>query len=107
MLLRRVLPAAHFDRNAAKHGLGALDLPGLLATLAPKGVIHLVGSVPEPMQLSARGLIAGQKSVAGSPVGSPSAIEQTLTFSARHSIARELTKIDQTFASATFHRFLP
>jgi uncharacterized zinc-type alcohol dehydrogenase-like protein len=64
-----------------------LDIPGLLATLAPKGVIHVVGAAPEPMQVPAFGLIAGQKSVAGSPVGSPSAIDQMLAFSARHSIA--------------------
>jgi uncharacterized zinc-type alcohol dehydrogenase-like protein len=64
-----------------------LDIPGLLATLAPKGVIHVVGAVLEPMQVPAWGLIAGQKSIAGSPVGSPSAIDQMLAFSARHSIA--------------------
>jgi alcohol/geraniol dehydrogenase (NADP+) len=64
-----------------------LDIPGLLATLAPKGVIHVVGAVLEPMQVPAFGLIAGQKSVAGSPVGSSSATDQMLRFSARHSIA--------------------
>jgi D-arabinose 1-dehydrogenase-like Zn-dependent alcohol dehydrogenase len=53
-----------------------LDIPGLLGTLAPKGVIHVVGAVLEPMQVPAFGLIAGQKSVAGSPDGSPSAIDQ-------------------------------
>jgi alcohol/geraniol dehydrogenase (NADP+) len=38
------------------------------------------------MQIPAFDLILGQKSVAGSPVGSPSAIDQMLMFSARHSI---------------------
>jgi len=47
----------------------------------------VVGAALEPMQVPAFGLIAGQKSVAGSPVGSPSAIDQMLAFSARHSIA--------------------
>jgi alcohol/geraniol dehydrogenase (NADP+) len=71
-----------------------LDVPGLPGTLAPKGVIHVVGAVLEPMQVPAFGLIAGLKSVAGSLVGSPSAIDQMLTFGARHSIA----PITETFS---------
>ena len=64
-----------------------LDIPGLLGTLAPKGILHVVGAVPEPMSIPAFGLIFGQKSVSGSPVGSPTAIDRMLAFSARHSIA--------------------
>jgi len=64
-----------------------LDIPGLLGTLAPKGILHVVGAVLEPMPIPAFGLIMGQKSVSGSPVGSPTAIDQMLAFSARHSIA--------------------
>jgi len=59
----------------------------LLGTLAPKGILHVVGAVLEPMPIPAFGLIMGQKSVSGSPVGSPTAIDQMLAFSARHSIA--------------------
>lgn len=64
-----------------------LDVPGLLDTLAPKGRLHVVGAVLEPMQVPAFGLITGQKSVSGSPTGSPSAIDLMLDFSARHGIA--------------------
>ncbi len=64
-----------------------LDIPGLLGTLAPKGILHVVGAVLEPMPIPAFGLIMGQKSVSGSPVGSPTAIDRMLAFSARHSIA--------------------
>ena len=64
-----------------------LDIPGILGTLAPKGILHVVGAVLEPMPIPAFGLIMGQKSVAGSPVGSPTAIDRMLAFSARHSIA--------------------
>ena len=64
-----------------------LDIPGLLGTLAPKGILHVVGAVVEPMPIPAFGLIFGQKSVSGSPVGSPTAIDRMLAFSARHSIA--------------------
>ena len=64
-----------------------LDIPGLLGTLAPKGILHVVGAVLEPMPIPAFSLIMGQKSVSGSPVGSPTAIDRMLAFSARHSIA--------------------
>ena len=64
-----------------------LDVPGLLETLAPHGRLHVVGAVLEPMQVPAFGLIMGQKSVSGSPAGSPMAISKMLEFSARHAIA--------------------
>jgi uncharacterized zinc-type alcohol dehydrogenase-like protein len=64
-----------------------LDLHGLLGALAPAGRLHVVGAVLEPMPLSAFDLITGQKSVSGSPTGSPTAIDAMLAFSARHSVA--------------------
>jgi len=64
-----------------------LDIPGLLGTLAPNGRLHVVGAVLEPMPVPAFGLITGQKSISGSPTGSPNAIDQMLGFSARHQVA--------------------
>jgi uncharacterized zinc-type alcohol dehydrogenase-like protein len=64
-----------------------LDVPGLLETLAPKGILHDVGAVLSPLQVPAFNLIMGQKSVSGSPSGSPTAMDDMLEFSARHSIA--------------------
>ncbi len=64
-----------------------LDIPGLLGTLAPKGRLHVVGAIFKPTEVPALGLIAGQKTVSGSPVGSPSAIDHMLDSSARHGIA--------------------
>lgn len=64
-----------------------LDAPTLLGALAPRGRLHVVGAVLEPMKVPAFGLISGQKSVSGSPSGSPSAIDAMLTFSARHGVA--------------------
>jgi alcohol/geraniol dehydrogenase (NADP+) len=71
-----------------------LDVPGLLETLAPFGRLHVVGVTLKPMEVPGFGLIAGQKSVSGSPVGSPTVIDHTLAFSARHSIA----PVIETFA---------
>ena len=64
-----------------------LDVPGLLGTLSPNGRLHVVGAILEPMPVPAFGLIMGQKTVSGSPVGSPTAISTMLEFSARHSVA--------------------
>jgi uncharacterized zinc-type alcohol dehydrogenase-like protein len=64
-----------------------LDIPALLETLRPKGRLHVVGAILKPMEIPAFGLIMGQKSVTGSPVGSPTTIDHMLEFSARHSVA--------------------
>jgi len=64
-----------------------LDVPALLNVLAPHGRLHNVGAVLEPLPVPAFGLIMGQKSVSGSPTGSPTAIDAMLSFAARHGIA--------------------
>jgi uncharacterized zinc-type alcohol dehydrogenase-like protein len=64
-----------------------LDIPELLGMLAPKGRLHVVGAVLEPLPVPAFGLIMGQKSISGSPIGSPTTIDHMLDFSARHAIA--------------------
>ncbi len=79
-----------------------LDVPGLLDTLAPKGRLHVVGAVLEPMRVPALSLIFGQKSLAGSPTGSPSAMDRMLDFSARHAIAPvtetfPMSKVNEAF----------
>lgn len=64
-----------------------LDISAYLETLAPKGRFHDVGAVLKPLEVPAFSLIAGQRSVSGSPTGSITAIDYMLEFSARHSIA--------------------
>ena len=63
-----------------------LDWNSYIAALKPKGRLHTVGAVLEPMALAAFPLIMGQKSVSGSPLGSPATVDTMLAFSARHSI---------------------
>ena len=46
-----------------------LDWNAILATLAPKGRLHVVGAVPEPIPVPAFTLLSGQKAVSGSPLG--------------------------------------
>jgi len=64
-----------------------LDVSGLLDTLKPKGHLHTVGAILKPLEVPAFSLILGQKTVGGSPTGSPVVIDEMLEFSARHSIA--------------------
>lgn len=58
----------------------------MLATLRPKGRLHVVGAVLKPIPVLAFDLIAQQKSVSGSPTGSPVSIAEMLEFAARHNV---------------------
>lgn len=58
-----------------------------VGALAPKGRLHVVGAVLEPIPVGAFGLIMTQRSISGSPVGSPATIVTMLDFCARHKIA--------------------
>ena len=64
-----------------------LDVAALLDTLKPNGRLHNVGAILKPLEVPAFSLLAGQKSIGGSPTGSPVTIDEMLEFSARHSIA--------------------
>lgn len=64
----------------------SLDWDSYLTALSPKGKLHTVGAVLEPMQILAFSLIMGDKSVGGSPIGSPEIIRIMLDFCNRHNI---------------------
>jgi uncharacterized zinc-type alcohol dehydrogenase-like protein len=63
-----------------------LDWAIYLEALRPKGRLHFVGVPPNPIQTYAFPIILGQKSISGSPLGSPATIAQMLEFAARHGI---------------------
>jgi uncharacterized zinc-type alcohol dehydrogenase-like protein len=63
-----------------------LDWDSYLKTLAPKGKFHTVGAVLEPMAIPAFSLIGGEKTVGGSPLGSPALTKTMLDFCVRHNI---------------------
>ncbi len=58
-----------------------------LAALAPKGRLHFVGVVAEPVPVQVFNLLSAQRSVSGSPLGSPATTAKMLDFCSRHSIA--------------------
>jgi uncharacterized zinc-type alcohol dehydrogenase-like protein len=64
-----------------------LDWQALVGALAPRGKLHTVGAVLEPIALAAFPLIMGQKSLSGSPIGSPSTVALMVDFAARHHVA--------------------
>jgi uncharacterized zinc-type alcohol dehydrogenase-like protein len=64
----------------------SLDWNSYLTTLAPQGKFHTVGAVMEPMPIPAFSLIMGEKTVSGSPLGSPALTRTMLEFCVRHNI---------------------
>jgi uncharacterized zinc-type alcohol dehydrogenase-like protein len=80
-----------------------LDWDALIGTLAPNGRLHVVGAVLEPIPVAAFSLILQQRSVSGSPTGSPVMIQTMLDFASRHNIAPQtehfpMSKINEAFA---------
>ncbi|MBY0459363.1 MAG: zinc-binding dehydrogenase, partial [Gemmataceae bacterium] len=65
----------------------ALNWPAYLNALSPRGRLHFVGAVNEPVALPVFPMIVAQKSMSGSPLGSPATVEDMITFCARHKIA--------------------
>jgi alcohol/geraniol dehydrogenase (NADP+) len=70
----------------------AMDWTALVATLAPKGRLHVVGAVLEPIPVNAFDLIGAQRSISGSPIGSPATIATMLDFAARHDILPQVER---------------
>jgi uncharacterized zinc-type alcohol dehydrogenase-like protein len=95
------LGAHHFvntrDNGALKKLAGSFDF--LLSTvsadqdwvaivngLRPKGTLCVVGVPPSPISIQAFPLIGGQRSISGSPTGSPRDLFEMLDVAARHGI---------------------
>lgn len=74
----------------------ALDWDSYLKTLSPKGKLHTVGAVLEPMAIPAFSIIMGEKSVGGSPVGSPALTKTMLDFCVRHNIYPDVEEFPMT-----------
>ena len=64
----------------------SLDWGSYIACLAPKGRLHFVGAVLEPIPVEVFSLLMGQRSVSATPLGSPATISTMLDFCSRHKI---------------------
>lgn len=69
-----------------------LDWNLYLSTLNPRGRLHFVGVVIDPLDINVFSLIMGQRSVSGSPSGSPTTIANMLEFADRHNIKPVIEK---------------
>lgn len=81
--MKKIAGSLDFILNTANANL---NWQSYLDALAPKGVLHTVGVVPDPIAIPAFALIGLQKSVSGSPLGSPALTRKMLEFCARHKI---------------------
>lgn len=70
-----------------------LDWATYITALRPKGRLHFVGVAPSPVSSHVFPMIAGQKMISASPLGSPATVAQMLEFAARH----EIEPITETF----------
>jgi alcohol/geraniol dehydrogenase (NADP+) len=97
----KALGAHHFvntrDTGALKKVAGSFDFllstvnadqdwQGFVNALKPKGTMCLVGVPPSPISLQAFSLVGGQKSISGSPTGSPRDLFEMLDVAARHNV---------------------
>ena len=62
-----------------------LDGDAHIAALRPRGTLHIVGAVPR-VTATVFPMLLGQKSISGSPLGSPATMAHMLEFAARHGI---------------------
>lgn len=65
----------------------SLNWGAYVDALAPRGRLHFVGVVPEPVAVATFPLIMAQRSLSASPLGSPATTQSMLDFCARHKIA--------------------
>ncbi|CFX12042.1 putative alcohol dehydrogenase, Zn-dependent and NAD(P)-binding [Candidatus Filomicrobium marinum] len=63
-----------------------LNWRAMINTLGPKGRLHVVGAVLKPIPVIAMELIMQQRSVSGSPNGSPITMRNMVDFAARHNV---------------------
>jgi uncharacterized zinc-type alcohol dehydrogenase-like protein len=81
-----------------------LDWNLYLGTLKPRGRLHFVGATLDPLDIGVFPLIMGQRSISGSPVGSPETIAKMLTFAALHDIKPVIEKFSFDDVNAAIAR---
>ena len=78
----------------------------LVAGLAPRGRLIVLGASPEPIQLDAAQLIFGARSVEGSLTGTAVDIEDTLTFSVLENVLPTIETVPLERAAEAYARMM-
>jgi uncharacterized zinc-type alcohol dehydrogenase-like protein len=81
-----------------------LDWDAMIGTLAPNGRMHVVGAVAEPIPVAVFPLILGQRSISGSPTGSPVDIGTMLEYAARHGVTPQTEHFPMSRINDAFQR---
>lgn len=81
-----------------------LEWSAYINALAPRGRLHTVGAVPEPIPAPAFSLLSAQRSISGSPLGSPATTAKMLDFCARHQIAPLVEEFPMAEVNAALDR---
>jgi len=91
----------HFiiDTVSAKH-----DVNTYLNLLRHDGAVVLVGLPPEPLEISAFGVIVGNRSFAGSNIGGIAETQEMLNFCFKHDITAQSEIIDIQYVNEAFER---
>lgn len=74
----------------------------ILATIAPKGRLHFVGAVLEPIPVGVFSLIMAQRSISGTPAGGPLTTAKMLDFCVRHDIQPIIEKFPMSKINEAF-----
>jgi alcohol dehydrogenase, propanol-preferring len=121
--LAKELGAHHYIDSAAVHPAKALQELGgataivataasgasmspLIAGLAPRGQLVVVGAADDPIEVSTTDLIFGGRSIIGSLTGTPIENEANLHFSATHGVAPMLEVLPFEEAPAAYERMM-
>lgn len=77
-----------------------MDWTAWLSTLKPRGRLHFVGAVAEPVSVPVFALMGGQKSISSSPLGPPRTVAKMLDFCTLHQIAPQTEQFALTDVNA-------
>jgi uncharacterized zinc-type alcohol dehydrogenase-like protein len=81
-----------------------LDWAAYFKALAPKGRLHVVGAVAEPIPVSVAALLFEQTSIGGTPSGAPGTVIKMLDFCARHGVRPVIEEFPMTQANEALAR---
>lgn len=81
-----------------------LNWSAYIEALAPRGRLHMVGAVPEPIPVPVFSMLMAQRSLSGSPLGSPATTRSMIEFCARHAIKPIIEEFAMSKANEALER---